>query len=85
MFIMVVEEKKVRTILNMYEVSSDEFGCNVESYELKYIGFGLCTRIATMGCIAKSLMLPHLEEALFHRLYYTGTPLYHENKVRVYG
>ena len=80
---MVVEEMEMKSILRLYMVTSDEYGCNVESYRMLYIGFGLHTKMDSAGCIAKGILLPHLEDAMYHRLYYTGIPLY-GNRVTVF-
>ena len=80
---MVVEKKEMKSIRRLYMVTSDEYGCNVESYRMLYIGFGLHTKIGSAGCIAKGLLLPHLEDAVNNILYYTGIPLY-DNRITVF-
>jgi hypothetical protein len=80
---MVVEEKEMKSIRRLYMATSNEYGCNIKSYRMWYIGFGLHTKIDSAGYITKGLLLPHLEDAVNHRLYYTGIPLY-DNRIMVF-
>ena len=81
---MVVEKKEMKSIQSMYKAMSDEYGCNVESYILKYIGFGLFTTLGSMGCCGRTKIMSLLGNAKFHCLYYTGVPLYCNSKVKVF-
>lgn len=74
----------MKSIQSMYKIMSDEYGCNVESYVLKYIGFGLSTTLGSMGCCGRTKIMSLLGNAKFHYLYYTGVPLYGNNKVKVF-